>query len=97
MKMQFKVLLRFMVLIIVSLTIMLCGMQAMDHRTLCNQWLPTILVIGFRRSFYRTTCVYVEDGNEMNNTISENVGICNRDDGCGGRTDEYPGETFLAV
>ena len=33
----------------------------------------------------------------MNNTISENVGICNRDDGCGGRTDEYPGEIFLAV
>ena len=31
----------------------------------------------------RTVCVYLEDGNEMNNTISENVGICNRDDSCG--------------
>ena len=33
MKMQFKVRLRFMVLIIVSLTIMSCGIQGMDHRT----------------------------------------------------------------
>ena len=31
----------------------------------------------------RTVCVYLEDGNEMNNTISENVGICNRNDHCG--------------
>ena len=27
----------------------------------------------------------MEDGNEMNNTISNNVGICNRDDHCASR------------
>ena len=35
----------------------------------------------------RTVCIYLEDGNEMNNTISENVGICNRDDSCGAAGD----------
>ena len=33
----------------------------------------------------RTVAVYVEDGNEMNNIISHNVGICSRDDNCGSR------------
>ena len=33
----------------------------------------------------RTVAVYMEDGNEMNNTISYNVGICNREDHCAAR------------
>ena len=33
----------------------------------------------------RTVAVYMEDGNEMNNTISYNVGICARDDHCAAR------------
>ena len=94
MKMQFKVLLQFMVLIIVSWTIMSCGIQGMDHRTehfVSNRRTLVSFVFVVRWALWRTVCVYLEDGNEMNNTISENVGICNREDACGAYSVIRPG------
>ena len=35
----------------------------------------------------RTVGIYIEDGNEMNNTISNNVAICARQDRCSPRGD----------